>query len=154
MPCAPQAQTTTMSASHAGSPSDASQVNEDMGARISRLEMHMQQSSEAMRHQAELMESILRRLDTPPLALAGGDEQLTALRELAPMTLERRSGGTRTTCGWTSAQRWLRQFGGRAYRHGTTPARWRWKRRPSRPALPAAIFLRPSTPCFISKSQC
>jgi hypothetical protein len=39
------------------------------------------------------MESILRRLDTPPLALTGGDEQLAALQELAPMTLERRSGG-------------------------------------------------------------
>ncbi len=60
----------------------------------------MQQSSEAMLHQAELMttlasvsESILRRLDTPLLALAGSDEQLAAMRELAPMTLERRSGG-------------------------------------------------------------
>jgi hypothetical protein len=89
-----------MSASHAGSPSDAPQVNEDMGARISRLEMHMQQSSEAMRHQAELVatltsvsESILRRLDSPLLASAGGDEQLAAMRELAPMTLERQSGG-------------------------------------------------------------
>ena len=74
-----------MSASHDGSPSDAPPVSEDVGARISRLEMHMQQSSEAMRHQAELMESILRRLDTPPLALTGGDEQLAALQELAPM---------------------------------------------------------------------
>ena len=46
-----------MSASNAGSPSDAPPVPEDVGARISRLEMHMQQSSEAMRHQAELMES-------------------------------------------------------------------------------------------------
>jgi hypothetical protein len=89
-----------MSASHACSPSDATQANEDMGTRISRLEMHMQQSSEAMRHQAELMatltsvsESILRRLDTPLLASAGGDEQLAAMRELAPMTLERLSGG-------------------------------------------------------------
>jgi hypothetical protein len=89
-----------MSAPHAGSPSDAPQVNEDMGARISRLEMHMQQNSEAMRHQAELMatltsvsESILRRLDAPLLASARGDEQLAAVRELAPMTLERRSGG-------------------------------------------------------------
>ncbi len=60
----------------------------------------MQQSSEAMRHQAELMatlisvsESILRRLDAPLLASAGGDEQLAAMRELAPMTLERQSGG-------------------------------------------------------------
>jgi hypothetical protein len=82
-----------MSASHDGSPSDAPPVSEDVEARILRLEMHMQQSSEAMRHQAELMESILRRLDTPPLALTGGDEQLAALQELAPMTLERRSGG-------------------------------------------------------------
>jgi methyl-accepting chemotaxis protein len=86
-----------MSASNAGSPSDAPPVSEDVGARISRLEMHMQQSSEAMRHQAalmeqsleamrhqaELMESILRRLATLPLALAGGDEQLAALQELA-----------------------------------------------------------------------
>jgi hypothetical protein len=82
-----------MSASDASSPSDAPPVNEDVGARISRLEMHMQQSSEAMRHQAALMESILRRLDTPPVALTGGDEQLAALQELAPMTLERRPGG-------------------------------------------------------------
>ena len=89
-----------MSASDASSPSDAPPVNEDVGARISRLEMHMQQSSEAMRqsseamrHQAALMESILRRLETPPVALTGGDEQLAALQELAPMTLERRSGG-------------------------------------------------------------
>ena len=82
-----------MSASNAGSPSDAPPVTEDVGARISRLEMHMQQSSEAMRHQAALMESILRRLDTPPVALTGGDEQLAALQEVAPMTLERRSGG-------------------------------------------------------------
>jgi hypothetical protein len=82
-----------MSAPHAGSPSDAPPVSEDVGARIWRLEMHMQQSSEAMRHQAELMESILRRLDTPPLALTGGDEQLAALQELSPMTLDRRSGG-------------------------------------------------------------
>jgi hypothetical protein len=89
-----------MSVSNAGSPPDAPQVNEDMGARISRLEMYMQQSSEAMRHQAELMatltsvsESILQRLDTPLLASAGGAEQLAAMRELAPMTIERRSGG-------------------------------------------------------------
>jgi hypothetical protein len=82
-----------MSASHACSPSESPPVSEDVGARISRLEMHMQQSSEAIRHQEELMESILRRLDTPPLALTGGDEQLAALQELAPMTLDRRSGG-------------------------------------------------------------
>ena len=99
-----------MSASHARSPSDAPQVNEDVGSRISRLEMHMQQSSEAMLRQAELMttlasvsELILRRLDTPPLALTGGDEQLAAMHknnkrriimhELASMTFERRSGG-------------------------------------------------------------
>ena len=77
-----------MSASNAGSPSDADAppVSEDMDARISRLERHMQQS-------ATLMESILRRLDTPPVALTGGDEQLAALQEVAPMTLERRSGG-------------------------------------------------------------
>ena len=44
-----------MSAPHAGSPSDtdAPPVSEDMEARISRLERHMQQS-------ATLMESILR----------------------------------------------------------------------------------------------
>ena len=47
-----------MSASHAGSPSDTPQVNEDMDDRISRLEMHMQQSSEAMWHQAELMTTL------------------------------------------------------------------------------------------------
>jgi len=47
-----------MSASHARSPSDAPQVNEDMDDRISRLEMHMQQSSEAMRHQSELMTTL------------------------------------------------------------------------------------------------
>ena len=84
-----------MSASNAGSPSDADAppVSEDMDARISRLERHLQQSSEAMRHQATLMESILRRLDTPPVALTGGDEQLAALQEVAPMTLERRPGG-------------------------------------------------------------
>ena len=82
-----------MSASNAGSPSGAPPVREDVGARISRLEMHMQQSSEAMRHQAALMESILRRLDTPPVALTGGDEQLAALQEVAPRTLERRPGG-------------------------------------------------------------
>ncbi len=57
-----------------------------MDARIFRLERYMQQS-------ATLMESILRRLDTPPVALTGGDEQLTALQEVAPMTLERRPGG-------------------------------------------------------------
>ncbi len=89
-----------MSASNAGSPSDALPVSEDVEARISRLEMHMQQSSEAlrqsseaMRHQTTLMESILRRLDTPSVALTGGDEQLAALQEVAPMTLERRPGG-------------------------------------------------------------
>ena len=82
-----------MSASNAGSPSDAPPVSEDVEARISRLEMHMQQSTEAMRHQAAHMESILRRLDTPPVALTGGDEQLAALQEVAPMTLERRPGG-------------------------------------------------------------
>jgi hypothetical protein len=67
--------------SNAGSPSDADAppASEDMDARISRLEM--------------LMESILRRLDAPPVALAGGDEQLAALQEVAPMTLERRPGG-------------------------------------------------------------
>jgi hypothetical protein len=75
-----------MSASNAGSPADAPQVSEDVGARISRLEMYMQQNSETMRHQAELMtsltsvsESILQRLDTPLLASAGGDEQLAAM---------------------------------------------------------------------------
>ena len=84
----------------------------------------MQQSSEAMRHQTELMttltsvsESILRRLDTPLLASAGSDEQLADMRELAPMTLERRSGGDADDV-----------------------------RRDWRPALPAAIFLSPSTP--------
>jgi hypothetical protein len=89
-----------MSASNAGSPSEALPVSEDVEARISRLEMHMQQSaealrqsSEAMRHQATLMESILQRLATPPVASTGGDEQLAALQEVAPMTLERRPGG-------------------------------------------------------------
>ncbi len=46
-----------------------------------------------MQQSATLMESILRRIDTPPVALTGGDEQLAALQEVAPMTLERRPGG-------------------------------------------------------------
>jgi hypothetical protein len=60
----------------------------------------MRQSTETTRRQAELMasltrvsESILHRLDTPLLASAGGDEQLAAMRELAPLTLERQPGG-------------------------------------------------------------
>ena len=89
-----------MSAPNVGLPPDTTPANEDMAARISRLEMYMQQSSEAMRHQKELMatltsvsESILQRLDTPLSASVGGNEQLAAMRELAPQTLERRSGG-------------------------------------------------------------
>jgi hypothetical protein len=37
-----------MSASNAGSPADTPQVSEDVVARISRLEMYMQQNSETM----------------------------------------------------------------------------------------------------------
>ena len=37
-----------MSASHACSPIDAAQVDEEVGARVSRLEMYMQQNSETM----------------------------------------------------------------------------------------------------------
>ncbi len=89
-----------MSASKTESPGAAPQGNEDVGARISRLEEYVQQNTETMRRQADLVasltdlsHSILQRLDTPLPTSAGGDEQLAAMRELAPMTLERQSGG-------------------------------------------------------------
>ena len=91
-----------MSASETESPGAAPQGNEDVGARISRLEEYVQQNTETMRRQADLVaslnglsQSILQRLGTPLPTSAGGDEQLAAMRELAPMTLERQSGGGR-----------------------------------------------------------
>jgi hypothetical protein len=43
--------------------------------------------------QEQIKGIIIQRLDTPILASAGVDQQLAAMRELAPMTLERRPGG-------------------------------------------------------------
>jgi hypothetical protein len=73
---------------------------EGMSTRISRLEEYMRQNSETMLRQEQLMaslaqvsQSIIECLDTPLRVQGGGDEQLTVMAEVVPMTLERQPGG-------------------------------------------------------------
>ena len=72
---------------------------EGMSTRISRLEEYMRQNSETMLRQEQLMvslaqvsQSIIERLDTPLRVQGGGNEQLAAMAEVVPMTLDRQPG--------------------------------------------------------------